>query len=88
MSRPNTPTKVTNRVLLDVMAERARQELLWPDGTCAHMTARGEDLACLSVLTEEVGEVARALNEDDGPALREELVQVAAVAIAWLEGLT
>lgn len=43
------------------------------------------DLTKLSVLTEEVGEVAKAINDGDLQNLREELVQVAAVAIAWLE---
>ncbi len=42
----------------------------------------------LSVLTEEVGEVAQALNDGDFAHAREELVQVAAVAVAWLEQLT
>jgi len=37
-------------------------------------------------IVEEVGEVARAL-EDDDSQLRVELVQVAAVAVAWLEAL-
>lgn len=40
-----------------------------------------------AVLGEEVGEVQRALLEGDDLALRVELVQVAAVAVAWLEGL-
>lgn len=39
------------------------------------------------VLLEEVGEVARAVFERDAWNLREELVQVAAVAVAWLESL-
>lgn len=40
----------------------------------------------LSALMEEVGEVARALNDDVPPLwLQTELVQVAAVAFAWLE---
>jgi hypothetical protein len=32
-----------------------------------------------------VGEVARAMN--DGKGLREELIQVAAVAVAWVEAM-
>lgn len=39
----------------------------------------------LAVLAEEFGEVARAILERDEVNLREELVQVAAVTIAWLE---
>jgi hypothetical protein len=46
----------------------------------------------LAVLVEELGEVARELNEPwpapaIGRLLRSELVQVAAVAVAWLETL-
>lgn len=37
------------------------------------------------VLNEEVGEVSRAILEDDLVGLQEELVQVAAVAVAMLE---
>jgi NTP pyrophosphatase (non-canonical NTP hydrolase) len=39
----------------------------------------------LAVLMEEVGEVARAILEGKELTLQEELIQVAAVAIAWLE---
>lgn len=39
----------------------------------------------LTILTEEVGEVARAVLNGDIANLHEELVQVAAVAVAWLE---
>ena len=41
----------------------------------------------VAVLTEEVGEVARAVLDGDKDQLRAELVQVAAVAVAWLESL-
>lgn len=43
------------------------------------------DLERMAVLTEEVGEVAHALNEQDPDELRRELLQVAACAVAWLE---
>ena len=39
------------------------------------------------VLAEECGEVARAVLDLDADATRTELVQVAAVAVAWLEAL-
>ena len=39
----------------------------------------------LVILMEEVGEVAKAMLEGSGPDVLEELVQVAAVALAWLE---
>jgi NTP pyrophosphatase (non-canonical NTP hydrolase) len=43
----------------------------------------------LAVLTEEVGEVAKELLESDGNKvnLRMELIQVAAVAVRWIEYL-
>lgn len=75
--------------------ERGRQNKLHPDW-------RGEDHG-LAVLMEEVGEVAKSLNELDSAKfymnalegdlakiqveLQEELVQVAAVCIRWLENM-
>lgn len=58
--------------------ERARQNRLHPTFSWAFR---------MSVLTEEVGEVARAINEHDAKNLREELIQVAAVAVRWIEHL-
>jgi len=43
----------------------------------------------LAALVEEVGEVARAINDNlTGNQLRAELVQVAAVACAWIESMS
>lgn len=39
----------------------------------------------LAILIEEVGEVGKAINEHDRIELRKELIQVAAVAVRWLE---
>ncbi len=39
------------------------------------------------VLGEEFGEVCRAVLEGDEANLREELIQVAAVAVAWVEAI-
>lgn len=75
-----------------VRMERIKQDVKW--GEQNH-----NDLKWLSILGEEFGEVARAVNEDNPAferlythdALREnlevELVQVAAVCIAWIECL-
>lgn len=77
-----------------VANERVRQELKARDGgfawTCSEPEIPNE--ARLAVLVEEVGEVARAvlgLNGavTDGGDLKNELVQVAAVVVAWLEAL-
>ncbi len=61
-----------------IEAERQRQDAMW--GIQNHSPA-----PWLSILTEEVGEVARAINEDDGAKYVEELIQVAAVAVAMIE---
>lgn len=66
-----------------------------PDGQCMDWQARAEalkrlnaaaaaanDLAWDNILLEEVFE---AFSEHDDMRLREELVQVAAVAVAWIE---
>ena len=71
-------------------AERARQFTKWGGN---HAWGRGDcssaavpSVVKAAVLTEECGEVSRAVL-DDNPNLRTELVQVAAVAVAWLEGM-
>lgn len=67
--------------LLEIEKERVRQDLKW--GADKHP---GSGLWSL-VLMEEVGEEARAAMTGDIAALRNELVQVAAVAVAWVESL-
>lgn len=86
----------------DIQRERARQDELKAAGkfrwTCADTAML--DSERLAVLMEEVGEVAREVTEAIGKTLgeqtveasarkriREELVQVAAVCVAWIEGL-
>jgi NTP pyrophosphatase (non-canonical NTP hydrolase) len=59
-------------------AERLRQDARHPEWY------EGKALA---VLVEEVGEVAKALNEMDKVELIRELVQVAAVSVRWLENM-
>jgi NTP pyrophosphatase (non-canonical NTP hydrolase) len=85
-------------VLQDVLAERQRQIASWgaTKGDCAQPST--PDTRRLGILMEEVGEVAELVNDDgilsDRPRgvvvkeMYEELVQVAAVAVAWCEGLT
>ena len=90
-------------VLGEVSAERERQEDLLREGkflwTCAD--PRQSNVRRLAVLAEEFGETSREVTEemirldkgnaagaaDAVRALRKELVQVAAVAVAWLEAL-
>jgi hypothetical protein len=73
-------------------AERGRQKLKWAGphdwgvGDCSSFQV--DPLVKLAVLGEEYGEVARALLEKDTDQLRLELIQLAAVAVAWSEALT
>lgn len=75
----------------DIDDERERQIKLWGrhhqwgTGDCSSTLV---DMPVkLAVLTEEVGEVARAILDRDDANLRDELIQVAAVAVAMIEGL-
>ncbi len=71
--------------------ERDQQALKWAAphrwgvGDCSSRMVDATTKA--AVLSEECGEVARAVLDHDQDHLRVELVQVAAVAVAWLEGL-
>ena len=60
--------------------ERHRQDRL-------HPTWPADARYALSVLAEEFGEVAEALNDGRERGLRAELVQVAAVCVRWLESM-
>lgn len=80
-----------DEIFAAIAAERARQHDKWGR---AHSWGFGDcsspDVAepvKAAVLAEEVGEVARAMLDGNREALRTELVQVAAVAVAWLESL-
>ncbi len=97
------PSVITDRVLSEVLAERIRQDERWgeqnhPDGTgsltqvieadkaregCKAAFDRG-DGTWMHVLIEETFE---AFAEGDPTKLRTELVQVAAVAVAWIEAI-
>lgn len=72
-----------------IAEERARQMRMWHGswGDVVNLAAH-YPFRALSVLLEEVGEVAKALNEgEEVGVLVLELTQVAAVAVAWLNGL-
>lgn len=82
-------TAFMDKTLCAVRIERSRQEKLFGfQGSCANPDmSHGLKLA---ILMEEVGEVAHELNESDMNAtlnLYTELIQVAAVAVAWAESL-
>ena len=68
----------------ELAAEVTRLEKLHGDNSISTL-ALTDPSAALSVLVEEVGEVARALNDYSAEeALRAELVQVGACALAWI----
>lgn len=74
------------RVFDDVMDERARQEALHPGDTCWELGKAAREK--WRVLHSEVWEVFRAIAEDEPIGnLRDELIQVAAVAVAWVQAL-
>lgn len=61
----------------DIIRERRRQDSIHP--------YRVPDSVMLTVLVEEVGEVARALIEEKPEDLRVEVLQCAALCVKWLE---
>jgi NTP pyrophosphatase (non-canonical NTP hydrolase) len=82
-----TAVRIPNKIWVDVKAERARQDAKF--GVQSHDNATWK-----LILDEETGEVAtECLQEIFGDIanghgnLREELIQVAAVAVAWVEHL-
>jgi hypothetical protein len=93
----NPHIKNMGRVINEITDERFRQEKLRVEGRFAHTCADPDvdEGYKMCVLIEEVGEVGRALMEKMGKIgdrhnkdLRKELIQVAAVAMAWAESLT
>lgn len=77
---------INENVINDVCAERARQDAQWGN------QSEHNDFVWNAILTEEIGEVSQAVlhQKFGGPAkntLYEELTQVAAVAIAWMEAI-
>jgi NTP pyrophosphatase (non-canonical NTP hydrolase) len=75
------------QVLQAIARERDRQDAKWGPAR------QQPDLLWLAVLNEEQGEVAKEVVEASAgkgylPALRRELIQTAAVCVAWLETLS
>lgn len=68
-------------VLLEILKERERQDEKWG------ANRRLSNLKWNAILGEEVGEATAEVNEENNKLLELELIQVAAVAIAWLEAL-
>ena len=93
----------TSKVIHEVYAERVAQEAKWgeqnhPDGTSWDDWAFQRDYARTECDTAHqagegtwrhilLEEVLEAFAEDDPDKLRAELIQVAAVAVAWVEAI-
>jgi NTP pyrophosphatase (non-canonical NTP hydrolase) len=75
-------TDVQERVWHDVLGERKRQDNRWGD----QIYNSHERWNLIGV--EEVGEVAKAIyDKDESIHLYEEIIQVAAVYVAWAESI-
>ncbi|WP_367135740.1 hypothetical protein [Saccharothrix sp. HUAS TT1] len=98
----NERVRLTNNTLSLVRSERIAQDAQWgvqdhPDGTGPAFHEMLRDVRSNMRLAERMGvvswrdvlleEVAEALVEQDPVRLAEELVQIAAVAVAWRESL-
>jgi len=84
-------SRTTERMLQLVRLERQRQQVLLDRGDINFNCADPEisDLVKFPVLVEEVGEVATEIQFPpvDKKKLQKELIQAAAVAVAWAESL-
>lgn len=74
-----------------VTAQRLAEEHGIPTGTraraqCQTYAERGE-ANFMAILVEELGEACDEIAQGDTAALREELIQVAAVAVQWVEAI-
>jgi NTP pyrophosphatase (non-canonical NTP hydrolase) len=74
--------------LSTIVAERNRQNDLKATGKFENTPADPgmSHSYCLTVIVEEVGEIARAIQKGDRANMRDEITQVAAIALGWLEG--
>jgi NTP pyrophosphatase (non-canonical NTP hydrolase) len=69
-----------NAAIGDVIRERNRQDEKWGP-------SENRPAPSLRILAEEFGEVAKAMQDEPDDALRTELIQVAAVAVAMVEAI-
>lgn len=74
---------IDTQVYAEVWGERQKQNAKWGTDSIVHRTSE----AGFRVLGEEVGEVAKAINQRERENARAELIQVAAVAVAMVEAL-
>ena len=70
------------QIMAEIIDERKAQDKVWGP------VKDGKDIETMpAVLMEEVGEVARAHLQGQPFSMRAELIQVAAVAVKWIEWL-
>jgi len=70
------------RMWFDILEETERQDAKW--GSQRDLSR----VDWMPILTEEVGEVAKSINDNETiDDLRNELVQVAAVCLQWIDNL-
>jgi hypothetical protein len=88
-------TGIVNMVLLQIKEERGRQDTLKARGRFDHTPDEVPLFVSYGMLSEEIGEVARCILAMDGYVsekltvddCRKELIQVAAIALAMVEGI-
>lgn len=85
MSPATMLPQMTSQVAADIDRELQRQIALKESGRFTFTCQEMPDLDNLSILVEELGEVAQAVEGGDVASLREELVQLAAVASGWVK---
>lgn len=75
--------KNQTEILFEIQFERDRQDEKWGD------QSGNRDDTWVAILTEEVGEAAKEVLETGAlnGNLRKELIQCAAVCVAWIEAL-
>lgn len=78
----NDPFAVFSAILADIAEERGRQDEKWGGRPGVD---RRDDHTYAAVLGEEFGEACQAWLQREVTQLRTELIQVAAVAVAWVE---
>jgi hypothetical protein len=80
--------EAVHQAFLALVEELDRQIRLKDAGKFKHLCSEMRPMEALSCLVEEVGEVARALNDNSPDShLEEELIQTASVCLSWVMGL-
>jgi NTP pyrophosphatase (non-canonical NTP hydrolase) len=78
-------TDVRDKIFESISEARFKADNKWGDNSLFFCT---DKTLAVTVLLEEVGEVARAVLENDNENLKNELIDVAQVVVAWLDSMT